>query len=233
MGQYAQGLALQSMPSACIDDITAPTFAGIDALSVDVFGGLVASWLAASDVSAPIRYNVYVKKDTATGLFSETPFCTEGLTYTIYTLPDGTNLEYNQTYYVGVRAVDAVGNIETNTASLSEVSTGVLAGAIRYECFASIAITPDNNLIGSLFLHGDGKAIKSNLGTASFKIFDSDENEVVSFTQSGLTANGDGVYSLAPVSAAPLDPFTFYRMQVVINHNAVNVESYIGVQIGE
>lgn len=220
-------------PGACVLDITPPTFAGITSLSMNSNGSLVASWSAATDASTPVRYNVYIQKTTATGLFSVTPYITQGLSIKLYDDASGIRLAYGETYYVGVRAVDAIGNMETNTTSLSAVTTGVFAGEIRYECFASLAISPSNELVGSLFLHGDGKAVKTSLGTASFKIYDEDENEVVSLSQSGLTSNADGVYVLTPTSAAGLDPFTSYRVRIAIIHNSVTIESYVGLQRGE
>lgn len=220
-------------PGACVLDITPPTFGGITSLSMNSNGSLVASWSAATDASTPVRYNVYIKKGTATGLFSVTPYITQGLSIKLYDDADGIRLAYGETYYVGVRAVDSIGNMETNTSSLSAVSTGVFAGEIRYECFASLAISPINELVGSLFLHGDGKAVKTSLGTASFKIYDEDDNEVISLTQNGLTANSDGVYLLTPTSASGLDPFTCYRVKIAIIHNSVTIESYVGLQRGE
>jgi len=220
-------------PGACVLDTTPPTFSGISGLSMDSTGALVASWSAATDATTPVRYNVYIKKDTATGLFSVTPYVTEALSLKLYDDASGVRLAYGATYYVGVRAVDSVGNMNTNTVSLDEVSTGVFAGEIKYECFASLAISPSNELIGSLFLHGDGKAVKTLLGTASFKIYDEDEIEIISLTQTGLTANAEGVYQLTPTDSSGLDPFANYRVRIAIVHNSATIESYVGLQRGE
>ena len=116
----------QKTPTVCITDTTPPTFAGIATLVANTNGSITASWLAASDIAAPIYYEVYVKKTTATGLFTQTnPFVVKDLSCVIFTELDGTPLEKDETYFVGVRARDAVGNLETNLISLSAVSSGV------------------------------------------------------------------------------------------------------------
>lgn len=225
----------QQSADACVVDLTPPTFAGISGLTVNGDGSLTASWSAGSDTSTPIRYEVYVQAASATGLFSTANIqqIVTGTSARVFTTPDGNYLQYAQTYYVGVRAVDAVGNRETNTVSDSEVSTGVLVGSVRYECVAVLSINPANELEGRLYLLGDGKSVKTGLGTADFSIYDESETILPAFTQTGLTANGNGVYTLTAATAASLDPFTNYRCRVVINHNSTAIESYVGFIVGE
>lgn len=109
-------------------DLTPPTFAGIATLTPNPNGSLTATWLAATDSSTPIRYRVYIQKDTATGLFSSSNRAveTEALTKDIFQLKNGSLLIQDATYYVGVRAVDAVGNESSNITYLSALSNGVL-----------------------------------------------------------------------------------------------------------
>lgn len=225
----------QQSASACVVDLTAPTFSGITGLSNNPDGSLTASWGAATDTSNPVRYEVYIQASTATGLFSLSNIqqIVTSTSARIFTLPDLTYLSFGVTYYVGVRAVDAVGNRNTNTASLFVDSLGVLAGTIKYDCVAVLSIDPSNNLEGRLYLLGDGKAVKTLLGTASFSIYDETETIVAAFTQTGLTANSNGVYILSPVTAVSLDPFTNYRCRVVITHNSSPIESYVSFIIGE
>jgi hypothetical protein len=223
----------QDTPDACVEDVTPPTFAGIATLTQEQTGALTAGWLAATDLTAPITYEVYVQAATATGLFALTPQCTKALSLTIYEDSLGNLLEYQVMYYVGVRARDGVGNIETNVVTLNATSNGVIAGQIKYECFMGLAVDPTNMLLGELYLHGDGKAVTTQLGTASVRFYDSNQAEILSLAQTGLTANADGVYAMTPVSAAPIDPFTFYRAKITITHNSVPITSYVEVQRGE
>lgn len=112
---------------ACVDDVTPPTFAGIASLSANANGSLSASWAAATDTATPIRYEIYVQASTAIGLFSTSNIAmiTNQLSAGIYSLSDASLLLSGVVYFVGVRSVDSVGNRDSNTASLSEISNGV------------------------------------------------------------------------------------------------------------
>lgn len=132
MNQFFASLFYHSTPQACVSDLTPPTFAGISTLVPQLNGSLRATWLAATDATTPIRYRIYIQKDTATGLFSSSNMAleTETLTKDIFQLKDGSLLLEDVTYYVGVRAVDAVGNESSNLGSLSGLSSGVLTGSL-------------------------------------------------------------------------------------------------------
>lgn len=56
----------QQSADACVVDLTPPTFSGITGLTINGDGSLNASWSAGSDVSTPLRYEVYVQAETAT-----------------------------------------------------------------------------------------------------------------------------------------------------------------------
>ena len=127
MSMYFAGNLLQNLPLVTLTDTTAPTFAGIASLVANANGSLTASWAAATDTTNPIRYSVFIQAATATGLFvsANRVFSTFLLTQAIYELADHTQLQSGITYFVGIRAIDGVGNVETNTVSLSAASQGV------------------------------------------------------------------------------------------------------------
>jgi len=131
---------------ACIVDLTPPTFAGINFLDVESRGQIRAGWPAASDPNTPIRYEVYIQATTPTGLFNTANITaiTDKLQYDIFTLPNGSFLVNGTTYYVGVRAVDAISNRDTNTVSLNVISTGVLTSIDVYESKCAFSISSDN-----------------------------------------------------------------------------------------
>lgn len=123
------------LPLACVTDLTPPTFSGITTLTDLDNGALRAAWAAAVDPSAPITYDLYIAQGTVlpASLFvqsnlalSHTPGGAGPFFRDLFSLADGTYLAINETYTVGVRARDALGNQETNVAVLSEVSHGVL-----------------------------------------------------------------------------------------------------------
>lgn len=131
-----------STSQACIAEFTPPTFAGIATLVAQQNGSLVASWLAGTDPNGPVRYQVYIQKDTATGLFSSANLAyeTHKLTIALFQDGDGDFLEEGETYYVGVRATDALGNQDNNVVSLFAVSNGVLTGSVATIAQATLAL---------------------------------------------------------------------------------------------
>jgi hypothetical protein len=126
--QFALDTAIHTTPQACVVDLTPPTFAGIAALAPQMNGSLLASWLAATDATAPISYEVFIQAATATGLFSSGNLAgiSRGLSVKLYQDALGVSLQKGVNYFVGVRAVDGVGNQDSNLVSLSAVSLGVL-----------------------------------------------------------------------------------------------------------
>lgn len=134
--QLFAGLFYHSTPNACVVDLTPPTFTGITSAIAQGNGSIKVNFPAATDATTPVRYRVYIALGSvsAAALFVSSnvvsvvepsgsgPFSTY-----IYTLSDLTTyLAINQIYTFGVRAVDAVGNMNTNTVIDTEASFGVL-----------------------------------------------------------------------------------------------------------
>lgn len=141
----------QSTPKTCVLNLVPPVFSGIQTLVAQSNGALLAGWNPAVDADGdlPIEYEVYVKKGTATGLFSVDPLLTYETQIRIMTLADGSLLE-NALYFVGVRAKDSEQNIETNIISLSAVSVGVLdAGLVEaVQAMRAVAQAITGDLVG-------------------------------------------------------------------------------------
>lgn len=131
--QLARSPTLQKFNGSCISDLTPPVFAGIASLVNNIDGSLQASWLAATDSHNPISYEIYVQKNSATGLFTLPPKLSRDLTLEIRKDSLGAALIQNDDIYVGVRARDALGNLDNNVATLhlivanADYSTLILA----------------------------------------------------------------------------------------------------------
>lgn len=121
--------SVHATPQACVADFAPPTFAGIASLLALANGALRAAWLAATDSTPPVVYDVYILAGSATGLFAtgNRVLSAFGLQVDVFQLPDGSPLVAGTTYFVGVRARDAVGNLDSNVVSLSAISAGVLS----------------------------------------------------------------------------------------------------------
>lgn len=118
---------------------------------------------------------------------------------------------------------------------IGPVSQSLPAAAVSsanvYEAFAGLGIDGDNMLHGDLWVTLNGDPLVSGLGTASITIYD--DADAVVLTQTGLTANVNGVYLMTPVLATNLTAFELYRIKVQITHNSIFRTSYGVVTIGE
>lgn len=124
--------AINEVASLTALDTTPPTWVtttGIQDVLDNENGTVKISYGTATDTeSEPVSYNIYVKKDTATGLFD----VANKVTSTFSTVIDigeiiaPVDWDVNSTYYFGVRAMDRLGNEETNTVNQS--LTGVTPG---------------------------------------------------------------------------------------------------------
>lgn len=125
---YSSSMALVT-PDACLVDTTPPTFAGISTLTALATGSLLASWPEASDANGPIEYLLYLNKQSepSSELFDDSNLVqiTKNLSAALFTDAELDVLVSGQSYRVGVRAKDAIGNIEYNTVSLIATSSGV------------------------------------------------------------------------------------------------------------
>jgi len=211
----------QGTSQACIVDLTPPTFAGITFLDVESRGQIRGAWSAASDATAPIRYEVYIQASTATGLFNTTNIIavTPNLQYDIFTLPDGSFLQNGTTYYVGTRAIDGVNNRDNNTVSMSVISTGVLTAIDTYECDASWSIDNSNQFRLTMWADKNqslADGINGILGTASYEIYDKAGNAVVGMSGSGISANSEGLYIATAVSNLLVEDANHYEIKLEI-----------------
>ena len=223
---------LQQTSQACIVDLIPPTFAGITALTIESGSQFRAKWAAGTDVSLPVRYEVYIRPDTSSGLFNTANIIaiTDRLQFDIFTLPDSSFLVAGSTYYVGVRAIDAVGNRNTNTAMLSAISPGISVTGVPYVCRGSFSVDEHHKLRGTLWGQRNAVIMKGSLlGLASYEIYDRDGNLVPGLTEIGIVADPTtGQFVITPIDIdgflpKPLDQ---YLVKVSITMDGVIRSTY-------
>lgn len=222
----------QGTTQACIVDLTPPTFAGISSAAVQSRGQIRTSWLAATDATSPIRYEIYIQASTATGLFNTNNIVgiTNKLQYDTWTLPDGSFLVNGTTYFLGVRALDGVSNRDSNTVSASVISTGVYTGADIYKTEGAFALNSSNQLQGTLWaLKNSVLATSANavMGTASYQIYDKTGSAVAGMTQSGISADSNGQYKITPVTSVLNKTLDHYMVKVSITIDGAIREGYV------
>lgn len=222
----------QGTSNACIVDLTPPTFSGINFLDVESRGQIRAGYSAASDPTLPIRYEIYIKASTASGLFNTSNIIaiTPNLQYDIFTLPDGSFLQNGITYHVGVRAIDGVNNRDNNTISMSVISTGVLTAIDTYQTEASWSINDSGNFILTAWANKNGNTAKSpngTLGTASYQIYNKSGSAVVGMSGSGVSANSEGLFVFPAVTNLIDTDHDHYEIKVVVNVDSENRENIL------
>jgi hypothetical protein len=224
--QLVTGGAKQRSAQACIVDLTLPTFAGISFLNVGVLGQLQVQWLAATDPALPIRYEIYVQANTATGLFHLTNIAlvTEALNADVFSLASGQLIQAATQYFVGVRAIDGVGNRDINSVSLSQISPGI-TGANLATISGIFSINETNQLIGSFWVTDSIGVISSalRLGTASYVIYDKNGNLVPGMAQSGIVADVQGFYKIAAVASILDLEYNLYSVKATITVDSVPI----------
>jgi hypothetical protein len=86
-----------------------------------------------------------------------------------------------------------------------------------YNVRATFSINALNQLEASFWATvNDESADPSILGTASYQIYDKSGNAVVGLTQSGITADVNGLFHTTPVAATLLADLTHYTARVTI-----------------
>lgn len=225
--------AYQGTSSACVVDLTPPVFAGIDSVITGSLGQIRATWSLATDITNPIRYEIYILPNTNAGLFNAANITaiTDKLQCDIFTLPNGQLLQNGIVYHIGVRAVDAVGNRELNTVSLSISTLGITSSVNTYDIEGVFAINEINQLIASFWITEDEVLITppTRLGTASYIIYDKNGNVVPGMSQSGIVADSNGLFEITPVTSSLAYDLTYYTVKVVVVIDGVNKSSFLPI----
>jgi hypothetical protein len=224
--QLVTGNTKQETSQSCVVDLIAPTFSGISTLFRGTYGQLQATWSAGSDISLPLRYEVYVQANTATNLFNvaNISYITSQLQADIFALGNGTLLQNGVTYYVGVRAIDAVGNRENNIVSLSTTTTGII-GSNAAEISGVFAVNTSNQLIASFWVTDNDGVIKNpvRLGDASYVIYDDSGNLVSGMSETNISADSEGFFEITPVISVLDLNNNYYTVKVTIPIDGMNV----------
>lgn len=222
----------QGTSEACIVDLIPPTFAGVASVAVQSRGQIRATWLAATDPTPPIRYEVYIQASTNVGLFNTANIIaiTDKLQYDTFTMPDGSFLVNGTTYYVGVRAIDGVNNRDSNTVNFGVISTGVSTGADIYLTDGAFAINSSNQFQGTMWgLKNSSVAFAPGavMGSGAYQVFNKTGAAVVGMSQSGITADANGQYIITPVANLLSQSLDHYMVRVTLNIDGADRIGYV------
>ena len=210
---------IQGTSQACLIDTTPPVFAGIAAVEALQLGAIRVNWLAASDPTPPIRYEVYAKAGTSSGLFNTNNIVmiTDKLIADIFALADGSFLKPDVVYYFGVRALDGVSNRDNNLATLNTTTPGITAAEPNYTVQGAFSIDTQNRLRGSLWGLKNGVLVSgSALGQASYTVYTKDGTILDSMTEASLVADSNGIFKITPKNSAMSYSLDHYVVKVSI-----------------
>lgn len=224
--------AYHGTSSACVVDLTPPIFSGINFIDVETRGQIRAAWSAATDATAPIRYEVYIQVSTATGLFNTNNIIaiTPNLQYDTFQMPDGSFLVNGSTYFIGVRAIDGVSNRDSNVVSMSVISTGVSVSADEYRVEGIFAIAENNMFEGTMWgLKNSVIDSGTVFGTASYQVYDKDGVAVVGMSESGIAVDANNQFKITPVSNLMVEHFSHYVVEISIVMDSEIRNGYSGI----
>lgn len=107
---------------------------------------------------------------------------------------------------------------------------GETAEIYEARCGASI----DSNLLYlNFFLHVNGVQVKSGLGDAEYRVFNRSGAVVGGLSETGLSANAEGIFTASAVSAASLMDLNHYLVEVTISYGGSDRVSIVPVGIVE
>jgi hypothetical protein len=159
---------------------------------------------------------------------------TTNLNADIFALANGTLLQSGVKYFVGVRAIDAVGNRDANTVSLFQITPGI-TGATNASINGVFAVNNNSQLIANFWVNDNDGVITSpaRLGLASYVIYDQNGNLVPSMSQSNISADSEGFYEITPVASVLDLDNTFYTVKVTILVDSIPVAYNLPITYAE
>lgn len=129
--------------------------------------------------------------------------------YSITPLPLPPTIDTTQAYSVRISAI-----VDNQVRSAVVVLN---AGTTAYTCRSTFSINALNQLEATFWATENDELVDTAiLGTASYQIYDKNGVAVVGLTQSGIAADGQGLFHTTPVNAALLTDLTHYTARITI-----------------
>lgn len=113
----------------------------------------------------------------------------------------------------------------------SAIGTPVIVGGV-YESRAVFSINASNQLEATFWATKNGDHIDSDLGTASYTIYDKDGN-TIGITESNIIADSQGFYHIEAVGAEAILDLTHYTVKIEIATQEKLISSVVGITLGE
>lgn len=101
-----------------------------------------------------------------------------------------------------------------------------------YEPRALFSINASNQLQGTFWIVKNGIHYTANIGTAEYVIRDQD-GLTIGITESGITADPNGLFIATPVLATAIQDLTHYTVEINISADNLLRKGIVGITLGE
>jgi hypothetical protein len=101
-----------------------------------------------------------------------------------------------------------------------------------FEARSVWSINAANILQGTIWVIKNGEHLTSDIFTASYEFFDKD-GDAVAIAETGITANAEGFFITAPISAALIEDLTHYTVKLNVGTLEKSVFSVNSVTVAE
>lgn len=136
MAQQYSSSAVQKLPSACTEDLIAPTFSGISLVTPNSDGSFTVNGPTPTGGTQPYTFEIHIVPGTSSAgvLFAQTPAdISRALPRRVYLDSNGDPILKDQLYTLGIRVRSASNNLNTNTTVLTSTAIGSVNLAQVYQ----------------------------------------------------------------------------------------------------
>jgi hypothetical protein len=221
-----------SQTSSGILGITSAQISGV--FAVNTSSELIASfWVTDLEgtINDPGRlglasYAIYDSSGNLVSGMSETGISADAQGFYEIT-PVPSNLSLDNTYYTVKVTIPVDGISITYNLPVTYPEAGPV-----YEVCSVFSISAINQLEGSFWVIKNGEKITSALGTASITVRDR-LGATVGISQTGITANAQGLFAMAPASASNIFDLNYYTAEISVVADGVSRVGVSGIVVGQ
>jgi len=118
----------------------------------------------------------------------------------------------------------------TVDGAVREGYTALIQDAPKYDISGLFFINESDEFDGSFWVSADEVLKTTGLGTAAYQVFDSNGNIVGGMTQSGISADVNGVYKITAITSTLTENYTGYSVRVTLVVDSVTRVEMFAVQ---
>jgi len=118
----------------------------------------------------------------------------------------------------------------TVDGAIREGYSELIQEAPKYDISGLFFVDKSNQFDGSFWISANEVMKTTGLGTASYQVFDQNGNAVVGMTESGISADGQGIYKITAISSLLTGDYPGYSVRVTLTADSVTLVEMFAVQ---